>query len=297
MGRLESGQHLKASGLPAAQKKKEMISKQGQMRMKKIVILILAGASAFGCSACQRTSVQEAVNINASFPYVRELGDEGKPELEAGEGQQHTEDAVDGDSEKNRTSGVALGETCTYNDFEVTVQQVWMSKNLLLLDELEGNDRFRKFLIAQNNYGEVNTYDETGKNIRRERQWIFIKIRIKNIAASEEPRTVILSPMFYNRKEGNEYVRIPNEETYGYDKYEKLDNLDGVAKDILFYRFAAGDVLETILAVEVADAEGALEDVYMSTGFLKEGGESVGQLTEGSYMLRLNIVENHVTEE
>ena len=268
--------------------------------VKRIVALLLAGAAVLSCCSCQKTSVTDAERINASHPYVKVKQEEETKEEEPSKEQEtieRTESAIK--ASQSKVTEIGQGETCTYNGYELTVQEVWLSKDLMLLDELEGNNKFREFLIAQHNLGKEKVLSEAGEVLSGGRQWIFIKINLKMVQEIDGNKEVCFFPMLYNKKKENVYSRISNIEGSGFDQYPQMDTPGIPHKDMLYYTFSEGEALDTILVMQVGSAEGILQDVYLSTGFLNlnGGGFSTTSLPEGSYMVRLNLVDNQVVKD
>lgn len=268
--------------------------------IKRIVALLLAGAAVFGCCACRKTSVADAEQINASHPYVKVKQEEEAKEEEPSKEREiieRTESAIQ--SKQSKVTEIGPGETCTYNGYELTVQEVRLSKDLMLLDELEGNDTFRSFLIAQRNLGKEKSVNEMGEVLSGGKQYIFIRMKIKMVQAIDGNESVCFSPILYNKKKENTYSRISKVESVGFDRYPQMDTPEIAHKDVLYYTFSEGEALDTILVLEAGSAEGVLQDVYLSTGFLNlnGGGFSTTSLPEGSYMVRLNLVDNQVVKD
>lgn len=269
---------------------------------KRIVALLLAGAAVLNCCSCGKLSVADAEKMNASHPYVKEAKEtsEEKGEEPAGEKNsvEPTESVIQANSNnKNQVSEIGLGETCTYNGYELTVKEVWLSNDLMLLDTLEGNAVFREFMIAQNNMGAEKKYSESGEYLKGGKQWLFIRMTLKMVQAVDENERIGLSPILYNKKSENTYSRIRLSEARGYDQYEHIDTPEIPHKDSGFHTFQEGEELDTVVAMLVPNAPGALQDVYLNTAFLTRGGSGTTSLKDGSYMVRLNIVDNQVVKE
>lgn len=190
---------------------------------------------------------------------------------------------------------VNFGDKINYCDYEFTVEDAWISEDLMFLDEIEGNSRFREFLM----YKKAETLDEAGKFIgkRAGTKWLFLKMKLKNSIASN----FYWDLDFYNGSgEGvnMKFTRMSTIESIGFDKYKYLDDRTQSRKDELQYYFKKGEEIETVVAFYL---QGTATDLYLGTKFLfrsetERKSTSPNTLPSESYMIKLNIINGEVVK-
>ncbi len=262
--------------------------------MKKKLVIVLFCVMLLCCS-CQKYSVEDAINKDDNHSLVsnekqtKDISDASVNDIE-----DHTDEEIDGDAEDAKVSEVEKGQSCTYGGYEISISDVWrVEKNLLALDEIEGSTEFRDFIVKQNNLGGTQSFKEDGSYIKGGVQYILIKLKIKNISATSDNRKINISPLLFNKDGDKKYTRITSGESLGFDQYKSLDSPEIPHKDALMYEFSDDEEIETVVVMRVGSAAGVLRNVYLFSGFLNsKNGLGDNKIPDGSYMLRLDLVDN-----
>lgn len=257
--------------------------------MKRMIIVILLLIGLILCNGCKRYSVADTQSRDEKYTMVGDA-DMTKETSESvtKATEYHSENAITG----AKVSEVKIGNSVTYGGYEITVVDAKRGEtNLLSLDDYTGSSIFRNFIVSEGNYG-TPSYNEDGSYIRGGKQYIYVKVRVKNISASEDNKTIYFSPMIFNKEGENKYTRISGAECIGFDYYENLENTNVAHKDNLSYSFNQGEEIETTLVFRVGSASGVIQNVYMFSGFLNlSNGSGQNKLPDGSYMLQLNVID------
>lgn len=265
-----------------------------EINMKKLLGLILFCVMVLCCS-CKKYSVEDAINKDDTYSLVsNEKATKDISGATITDMQNHTEEEIDGNAESAKVTEVDKGQSCTYGGYQISVTGVWRSeKNLLSLDDIEGDTKFRDFIVKQYNLGGDPSFHEDGSYIKGGIQYVYVKLKIRNVSASSKNIKINIAPLLFNKDGEKKYTRITSCESIGFDQYKNLDSPEIPHKDANMYEFAEGEEIETVVVMRVGSAEGVLRNVYLFTGFLNSNnGLGDNKIPDGSYMLKLNLIDD-----
>lgn len=255
--------------------------RQGDLGNMKKVILIGMAACMLLLAGCDKQSVNDAVAIDESRA---ERSSKNMEEATTKESIPHTTKSwVSGRQAEIKEA--KKGETIMYGGYELTLIDAWIAGDTLMpLDDITGNSQFRKYIVTRGDYDESGKYNGKTKNVKN----IFIKIKLKDVAANKENENLCIAPMIFSKSSGGAYNRLLAE-SIGFDKNKYINNPTSTSKDDNYYQFKKDDEIETVVAIMLSGDISENDDLYLYSGFLDiYSGDGVNSVGDGSYMVKLD---------
>ena len=261
------------------------------MRKKIIIFLLLCLASLSGCNRYNLSDVEE---LNEKYGLVETDTNKGtekdanikssnksasyKVDLGTGEYNYH----------KNLTQYnikvVDMSETVTFLGYEILVKEALVVDNLMYLDELEGDDTFRKFISCC----DEEYVDEYGNYTRYDSDILLLHTVIKNVDGHERLSELGfgMDPDMY-KVSGDMIIPKTRWEAIGYDKFPDI-NPNEASQERLICVLKRGEEIDTWI-VKAINAHEDVDGLLMSTSFVPgRGGYSSGDLfPKGCIFIRL----------
>lgn len=262
------------------------------MRKKIVVLLLLCLATLSGCNRYNLSDVEElnekyglvGIDTNKSTEKDTNIKSSNKSDsykVDHGTGKYEYEKMLD----QYNIKVVDMSETVNFKGFDVLVKETLVVDNLMYLDELEGDDTFRRFLTCC----EPDNIDEYGNYTRFMSDVLLIHTVIKNVDGVEDERQLDfgMNPDMY-RISGDMIVPKRQWQPMGYDKYPDIKP-DKASIRRLICELKRGEEVDTWIVMCIPEGEDS-DGLLMSTSFIPgQGGYSSGDLfPKGCIFIRLD---------
>lgn len=261
------------------------------MRKKIIIIMLLCLITLSGCNRYSLSDVEKLNKENGLVgkdtkkdvekdANIKSSNKSDSYKVDHGTGQYEYEKMLD----QYNIKVVDMSETVNFKGFDVLVKETLVVDNLMYLDELEGDDTFRRFLTCC----EPDNIDEYGNYTRFMSDVLLIHTVIKNVDGVEQERELdfTMTPDMY-KISGTMIVPKITWQPMGYDKFPDIKpDKASIRRNICELKH--GEEVDTWIVMCIPEGEDS-DGLLMSTSFLPgQGGDSSGDLfPKGCIFIRL----------
>lgn len=262
------------------------------MRKKIIVFLLLCLAALSGCNRYSLSDVEElnekyglvGTDINKGTEKDTNIKSSNKSDsykVDFGTGEYNYQKMLD----QYNIKVVDMSETVTFLGYKVLVKEALAVDNLMYLDELEGDDTFRKFISCC----DEEYVDEYGNYTRFDSDILLLHTVIKNVDGHERISELGfgLDPDMY-KVSGDMILPKRRWESLGYDKFSDIKPNEASSERCICV-LKRGEEIDTWIVMAI-NAHEDVDGLLMSTSFIPgKGGYSSGDLfPKGCIFIRLD---------
>lgn len=245
------------------------------MRKKIIIIMLLCLITLSGCNRYSLSDVDELNKDNGLVgtdtkkvvdkdDNIKSSNKSDSYKVDHGTGEYNYQKMLD----QYNIKVVDMSETVKFLGYEVLVKEALAVDNLMYLDELEGDDTFRKFL----NCCLEEEVDEYGNYTRYDSDILLLHTMIKNVDGHERLSELGFGMDPYMYKVSGDYV-VPKRrwEPIGYDKFPDINSNEASTERTMCV-LKQGEEIDTWIVMAI-NAHEDVDGLLMSTSFIPGKGE------------------------